>query len=411
MFVAVRAKGYPGLDMVVELSSEQSNQSSDASTEWRSSMQVEYGTPSTSPLPYLDTDDSDDDEDSKPHELYGKCTWKIEKFSQMTVKELRSNTFVVGGFEWYILIYLHDCYVYDYLSLFLRVANHATLPPGWNRFVQFTVAVVNKDPTKTTYSDTLHRFWAKDPYSGWQKFMELSKRSDGYVDDDTLTITAQVQVIRVKEDRLFRCLDSCYRRELTRVYLTNIKDVFCRSVDKIKEKLILIAYKAKWTSLGAIWLEMDQDTRRSMSREKKDTILKEVVKHFFKMREVRSTFAMDFLYLGLKALEAQSKIGNGKATAVEGEGARSPIIRVEKDMFVLADDAFILVEKAEGEPLLRKNDEEPLNGTMDGGSGGDGSNNDIIERDEKLLAKLGQRTLEIFVLDHIVRNILEVAYY
>jgi len=37
----------------------------------------------------------------KPSELYGKYTWKIEKFNQITKRELRSNAFEVGGYKWY----------------------------------------------------------------------------------------------------------------------------------------------------------------------------------------------------------------------------------------------------------------------------------------------------------------------
>ncbi|GAB2209795.1 hypothetical protein Droror1_Dr00027020 [Drosera rotundifolia] len=62
-------------------------------------------------------------------------------------------------------------------------------------FFLFTIAVVNKDPKKSKYSDTLHRFWKEHDW-GWKKFMELSKLSDGFLDDDTLIIWAQVQVIR-----------------------------------------------------------------------------------------------------------------------------------------------------------------------------------------------------------------------
>ena len=37
----------------------------------------------------------------KPSELYGKYTWKIEKFSEINKRELRSNQFEVGGYKWY----------------------------------------------------------------------------------------------------------------------------------------------------------------------------------------------------------------------------------------------------------------------------------------------------------------------
>jgi hypothetical protein len=37
----------------------------------------------------------------KPSELYGKYTWKIENFSKITKRELRSNAFEVGNYKWY----------------------------------------------------------------------------------------------------------------------------------------------------------------------------------------------------------------------------------------------------------------------------------------------------------------------
>ncbi len=36
----------------------------------------------------------------KPHELYGKFTWKIENFSEISKRELRSNIFDVGNYKW-----------------------------------------------------------------------------------------------------------------------------------------------------------------------------------------------------------------------------------------------------------------------------------------------------------------------
>lgn len=53
---------------------------------------------------------------------------------------------------------------------------------------------MNKDPKKSKYSDTLHRFCKKEHDWGWKKFMELSKVLDGFTVADTLVIKAQVQV-------------------------------------------------------------------------------------------------------------------------------------------------------------------------------------------------------------------------
>lgn len=376
--------------------------------EWRSSEQVENGTPSTSP-PYWDTDD-DDDGGPKPSELYGKYTWKIEKFSQINKRELRSNAFEVGGYKWYILIYPQGCDVCNHLSLFLCVANHDKLLPGWSHFAQFTIAVVNKDPKKSKYSDTLHRFWKKEHDWGWKKFMELSKVLEGFIDSDTLIIKAQVQVIREKADRPFRCLDCQYRRELVRVYLTNVEQICRRFVEERRGKLgKLIEDKARWTSFCAFWLGIDQNAKRRMSREKTDAILKVVVKNFFIEKEVTSTLVMDSLYSGLKALEGQTKGKKSRVKLQEAEEMPAPIVRVEKDTFVLEDDVLLLLERAAMEPLPPKDEKGPQNRTKDGNSGED-FNKDSIERDERRLTELGRRTVEIFVLAHIYSNKIEVAY-
>ncbi|KAH9682193.1 TNF receptor-associated factor [Citrus sinensis] len=388
-----------GLGRSVEgISSGQRCQSGEALAEWRSSEQVENGTPSTSP-PYWDTDD-DDDGWPKPSELYGKYTWRIEKFSQISKRELRSNAFEVGGYKWYILIYPQGCDVCNHLSLFLCVANHDKLLPGWSHFAQFTIAVVNRDPKKSKYSDTLHRFWKKEHDWGWKKFMELSKVSDGFKDGDTLIIKAQVQVIREKTDRPFRCLDCQYRRELVRVYLTNVEQICRRFVEERRGKL---------GSFCAFWLGIDQNARRRMSREKTDAILKVVVKHFFIEKEVTSTLVMDSLYSGLKALEGQSKSKKTKAKLLDAEDTPPPIVHVENDMFVLVDDVLLLLERAALEPLPPKDEKGPQNRTKESNSGED-FNKDSIERDERRLTELGRRTVEIFVLAHIFSNKIEVAY-
>ncbi|KAG6732654.1 hypothetical protein I3842_01G189000 [Carya illinoinensis] len=337
------------------ISTGQRCQSGEALAEWRSSEQVENGTPSTSP-PYWDSDD-DDDGGPKPSELYGKHTWKIENFSQINKRELRGNQFEVGGYKWYILIYPQGCDVCNHLSLFLCVANHDKLLPGWSHFAQFTIAVVNKDSKKSKYSDTLHRFWKKEHDWGWKKFMELSKVSDGFIDADTLIIKAQVQVI----------------------------------------------------SFRAFWLGIDQNARRRMSKEKTDVILKVVVKHFFIEKEVTSTLVMDSLHSGLKALEGQMQFKKGRMKLLEAEEMSAPIVRMEKDMFVLVDDVLSLLERAAMDLLPPKDDKGPQNRTKDGNSGED-FNKDSIERDERRLTELGRRTVEIFVLAHIFSNKIEVAY-
>uniref|UniRef100_A0A6N2N4A7 Uncharacterized protein n=1 Tax=Salix viminalis TaxID=40686 RepID=A0A6N2N4A7_SALVM len=87
----------------------------------------------------------------------------------------------------------------------------------------------------------------------------------------------------------------------------------------------------------------------------------------------------------------------------------TPIVRVEKDMFVLVDDVLLLLERAAMEPLPPKDEKGPQNRTKDGSSGED-FNMDSIERDERRLTELGRRTVEIFVLAHIFNHKIEVSY-
>ncbi|GMI69909.1 Tumor necrosis factor Receptor-Associated Factor 1b [Hibiscus trionum] len=159
----------------------------------------------------------------------------------------------------------------------------------------------------------------------------------------------------------------------------------------------------------AFWLGIDQNTRRRMSREKTDVILKVVVKHFFIEKEVTSTLVMDSLYSGLKALEGQSKGKKAKSKLLDAEEMPAPIVHVEKDMFMLVDDVLLLLERAALEPLPPKDEKGPQNRTKDGNSGQD-FNKDLIERDERRLTELGRRTVEVFVLSHIFSNKIEVAY-
>ena len=108
---------------------------------------------------------------------------------------------------------------------------------------------------------------------------------------------------------------------------------------------------------------MEQSSRRRMTRERTDSILKVVVKHFFIEKEVTSTLVMDSLYSGLKALEGQTKGKKTKGKYMDSEELPVPIVRMEKDMFVLVDDVLSLLERAALEPLPPKDEKGPQNRT------------------------------------------------
>jgi len=150
-----------------------------------------------------------------------------------------------------------------------------------------------------------------------------------------------------------------------------------------------------------------------MTREKTDTILKVLVKHFFIEKEVTSTLVMDSLHSGLKALEYQSKNKKGVSKLTEIDVRNTSMVLVEQDMFVLADDVLLLLERATldtlpHQPLPAKDEKSSQNRTKDSSSGDD-FNKDSIERDDRRLIELGWKTLEFFALAHIFSRI-EVAY-
>uniref|UniRef100_A0A0A8YCR9 TRAF-like superfamily protein n=1 Tax=Arundo donax TaxID=35708 RepID=A0A0A8YCR9_ARUDO len=158
---------------------------------------------------------------------------------------------------------------------------------------------------------------------------------------------------------------------------------------------------------------MDPSVRRHMTREKTDTILKVLVKHFFIEKEVTSTLVIDSLYSGLKALEYQSKNKKGVPKLTEPDARSTPMVLIDQDMFVLADDVIHLLERAAldtlpHQPLPAKDDKSSQNRTKDGSSGEE-FNKDYIERDDRRLIELGWKTLELFALAHIFSRI-EVAY-
>jgi|TARA_B110000977_G_scaffold180628_1_gene240466 hypothetical protein len=176
--------------------------------------------------------------------------------------------------------------------------------PGWSHFAQFTIAVVNKDPKKSKYSDTLHRFCKKEHDWGWKKFMELSKVLDGFTVADTLVIKAQVQVIHEKPLRPFRCLEPQYRRELVRVYLTNVEGICRRFLEEKREALLKTKEDAeRWKDMRSFLSSEEGVKQACEATEKADLLLKGVVKRFFNEKEVTSTLVMDALYCGCRALD------------------------------------------------------------------------------------------------------------
>ncbi|XP_057549722.1 ubiquitin C-terminal hydrolase 12-like [Amaranthus tricolor] len=129
-----------------------------------------------------------------------RFTWKIDNFSRLNAKKHYSDVFVVGGFKWRILIFPKGNNV-DYLSMYLDVADSQTLPYGWSRYAQFSLAVVNQIHNKySVRKDTQHQFNARECDWGFTSFMPLSELYDpsrGYLVNDTVVVEAEVAVRKI----------------------------------------------------------------------------------------------------------------------------------------------------------------------------------------------------------------------
>ncbi|KAL8226243.1 hypothetical protein R6Q59_000211 [Mikania micrantha] len=78
-----------------------------------------------------------------------RFTWAIENFSRQNGKKLYSDVFVVGGYKWRVLVFPKGNNV-EHLSMYLDVADFATLPYNWSRYAHFSLAVVNQMHSKLT---------------------------------------------------------------------------------------------------------------------------------------------------------------------------------------------------------------------------------------------------------------------
>ncbi|XP_020574244.1 ubiquitin carboxyl-terminal hydrolase 12-like [Phalaenopsis equestris] len=129
-----------------------------------------------------------------------RFTWTIENFSRLNVKKHYSEIFIVGGYKWRILIFPKGNNV-DHLSMYLDVADSATLPYGWSRYAQFSLAVTNQAHSKYTIrKDTQHQFNSRESDWGFTSFMPLSDLYDphrGYLVNDVVVVEAEVAVRKV----------------------------------------------------------------------------------------------------------------------------------------------------------------------------------------------------------------------
>ncbi|TXG58062.1 hypothetical protein EZV62_015891 [Acer yangbiense] len=130
-----------------------------------------------------------------------KFTWTIENFSRLNTKKHYSDVFVVGNYKWRILIFPKGNNV-DHLSMYLDVADSSTLPYGWSRYAQFSLAVITYTASQMerSHKNTQHQFNARESDWGFTSFMPLGELYDptrGYLANDSVIVEAEVAVRKV----------------------------------------------------------------------------------------------------------------------------------------------------------------------------------------------------------------------
>ncbi|KAK1384695.1 hypothetical protein POM88_022430 [Heracleum sosnowskyi] len=76
-----------------------------------------------------------------------KYSITVNNFSRLSEDRLYSNHFLFSGYKWCVLIFPQGDNV-DQLSIYLEVADSASLPDGWSRYAHFGITVVNQIQTK-----------------------------------------------------------------------------------------------------------------------------------------------------------------------------------------------------------------------------------------------------------------------
>ncbi|KAK2416997.1 ubiquitin carboxyl-terminal hydrolase [Trifolium repens] len=126
-----------------------------------------------------------------------RFTWKVDRFSQMNTKKLYSDVVEVGGYKWRALIFPKGNNV-DYLSMYLDVADSASLPYGWCTYAQFGMTLVNQIMNMFSLrKDSQHLFNPQQSDWGFTSFIPLSELNDpsrGYLVNDTLVVEVEVLV-------------------------------------------------------------------------------------------------------------------------------------------------------------------------------------------------------------------------
>ena len=122
------------------------------------------------------------------------------------------------------------------------------------------------------------------------------------------------------------------RRELVRVYLTNVEGICRRFLEEKRETLAKLRDDAdKWEAMREFLTSDLGKTQAALATEKADALLKAIVKRFFNEKEVTSTLVMDALYCGCRALDVGAAPGALDHAAKNVKPGRSILLSIAQN--------------------------------------------------------------------------------
>lgn len=129
---------------------------------------------------------------------HGVYLWKIENWSTIREAQMYSPNFEMGGFRWRLLVFPRGNGAgHKDLAFYLDTTDSKLQPPGWHRTAHFMLSVVHPtDKTKNSDQIAKHMFVAEESDWGFTEHMKLSTLNEQYLEKDTLTLTAEIQVIK-----------------------------------------------------------------------------------------------------------------------------------------------------------------------------------------------------------------------
>ncbi|KAK8515501.1 hypothetical protein V6N13_139521 [Hibiscus sabdariffa] len=181
---------------------------------------------------------------------------KIESYSLLCetgVETYESGIFDAGGYEWNLCFYPNGnrriSEVDDHISLYLKIADAASLPCGWEVNVKFTFFMLDqfRDKFFTVEDVNIRRFHATKTEWGVPRLLSLDIFKDvfkGYLVDDCCIIGAEVFVI--KRTGRMECL-SMVKPVRNNVYAWRIKNFSTLLKSKVSK------YSESFTVQGIVW--------------------------------------------------------------------------------------------------------------------------------------------------------------